>query len=78
MLYYLRHMDAPLAAAVTMKDLESWPATVSVPEAGALLGICRASAYDAARRGDIPTIRIGRRVRVPTPQLIAKLQGTQG
>ena len=43
--------------------------TVTVEQAGAALGIGRASAYEAARRGDIPTIRIGRRLVVPTAAL---------
>lgn len=47
--------------------------TVSVPEAGRLLGLGRDAAYDCARRGDIPTIRLGRRVVVPTPRLLAML-----
>jgi hypothetical protein len=29
-----------------------------VPEAGALLGLGRNASYEAAKRGDIPTIRI--------------------
>ena len=42
------------------------PLTVSVPEAGEkYFGLCRNAAYDAARRGDIPTIKIGRLLRVP-------------
>jgi excisionase family DNA binding protein len=39
--------------------------TISVPEAGKWLGIGRNASYEAARRGDIPTIRIGRVIRVP-------------
>ena len=40
--------------------------TMSVPEAGRVyLGIGRDAAYEAARRGDIPMIRIGRLMRVP-------------
>jgi excisionase family DNA binding protein len=39
--------------------------TMSVPEAGERLGISRNLAYEAARRGDIPTIRIGKRFLVP-------------
>ena len=35
---------------------------VSVPEAGRLLGLGRNSAYEAAAKGDIPTIRIGGRI----------------
>jgi excisionase family DNA binding protein len=36
-----------------------------VPEAGAKLGLSRNSSYEAAARGDIPTIRIGRLLKVP-------------
>jgi hypothetical protein len=37
--------------------------TMSVPEAGRLyFGLGRNASYEAARRGDIPTIRIGGRV----------------
>jgi len=39
--------------------------TYSVEEAGRLIGISRASAFEAARRGELPTIRIGRRLLVP-------------
>ena len=37
----------------------------TVPEAGRLLGLGRNAAYEAAKRGDIPTIRMGRLLRVP-------------
>lgn len=40
-------------------------ATYTVEEAAELLGISRGSAYAAAKRGDIPTIRLHRRVLVP-------------
>jgi excisionase family DNA binding protein len=36
-----------------------------VPEAGAKLGLSRNGSYEAARRGDIPTIRVGRLLKVP-------------
>ena len=39
--------------------------TYTVPEAGAKLGIGRNSAYSAAHKGQIPTIRIGDRLVVP-------------
>ena len=41
----------------------------TVPQAGRLLGLCRNSAYEAARRGEIPTLRIGRRLVVPKAAL---------
>ena len=38
---------------------------MTVMEAAAELGISKGSAYEAARTGVIPTIRIGRRLIVP-------------
>lgn len=43
-----------------------------VPEAGALLGLTRNASYQAAKRGDIPTIRIGKLIRVPKAAFFAK------
>jgi len=48
--------------------------TLTVEEAGAALGISRASAYEGVRRGEIPAIRIGRRVLVPRVALDRLLQ----
>jgi len=44
-------------------------ATVTVEMAGQALNIGRAAAYAAARRGEIETIRLGRRLVVPTAWL---------
>ena len=48
---------------------------VSVREAAKILGIGRDSAYAACRKGEIPTIRIGRRLLVPIDALERMLQG---
>ncbi|HEY1720928.1 MAG TPA: helix-turn-helix domain-containing protein [Magnetospirillaceae bacterium] len=40
-------------------------AVMTVEEAGAQLGLSRSAAYDAARQGRIPVIRLGRKVLVP-------------
>ena len=48
--------------------------TISVPEAGKLFfGLARCAAYAAARKGDIPTIRIGGKIMVPVAPLAEKL-----
>ncbi len=39
--------------------------TVSVQQAGEILGISRMAAYKGIWSGDIPHIKIGRRIRVP-------------
>ena len=44
--------------------------TISVPEAGQkYFGLSRNGAYAAAERGEIPTVRIGRLLRVPVRAL---------
>lgn len=49
--------------------------TVTIPEAGQLLGIGRDAAYRAAEAGQIPSLRVGRRLLVPLPALM-KLVGS--
>jgi excisionase family DNA binding protein len=49
-------------------------ATYSVPEAAKLLGVGRNQGYDAARRKEIPTIRVGKSLRVPK-QLLHQMLG---
>ncbi len=44
-------------------------AVYTVEEAAAILRIGRSAAYEAARRGEIPTVRLGRSLRVPAARL---------
>lgn len=37
----------------------------SVPEAGAMVGLGRSESYEAAARGEIPTLQFGRLKKVP-------------
>lgn len=53
------------SATPTLPD----PLTLSVEQAGRLLGISRGAAYRAAANGQLPTIRLGRRLLVPTARL---------
>jgi excisionase family DNA binding protein len=57
---------APVAAL--MEDL-----TVTVDEAAALLGLSRNSAYSAVRDHTLPSVRIGRAIRIPSAKLRALL-----
>jgi hypothetical protein len=51
--------------------------TLTVPEAGRVyFDLGRNASYEAARRGDIPTIRIGKLLRVPVVALERKLEET--
>lgn len=49
--------------------------TLTVEEAARHLGIGRNTAYEAVRRGEIPTIKIGRRLLVPAAALDRMLAG---
>jgi excisionase family DNA binding protein len=40
--------------------------TMSVEEAGQLLGVSRCSAYRAANTGQLPVIKVGKSLRVPS------------
>jgi hypothetical protein len=54
------------------------PLTISVPEAGRLyFDMSRGASYQAAERGDIPTVRIGRLLRVPVKALDDMLAGAK-
>lgn len=54
-------------------DLIVGKLTITVPEAARVLGIGRDAAYRAAERGEIPTLKLGRRIMVPVPRLQAML-----
>jgi hypothetical protein len=60
---------------MTNDDAPRAKRTISVPEAGEeYYGLNRNGSYNAAKRGDIPTIRVGRLLRVPVAAMEAKLE----
>jgi excisionase family DNA binding protein len=48
--------------------------TITIERASAILGIGLRSAYTAAERGDLPSIRVGRSVRVPTGKFLRRYE----
>jgi hypothetical protein len=61
-----------------MSDDEGRPLTISVPDAGRrYFDMSRGASYQAAGRGDIPTVRIGRLLRVPVKALDEILAGAK-
>jgi excisionase family DNA binding protein len=50
-------------------------ATITVEEAARILGIGRSGAYEAARTGRLPTLRLGKRIVVPKLALARMLSG---
>lgn len=58
---------------MTLDEALSRP-TIPVPDAGSLFfGLGRNAAYEAARRGDFQTIKVGGRIVVPVAPLAAML-----
>ncbi len=59
---------------------QTWPnhgvdrLVYTVAEAGTLLGISRAFAYELVARGELPVIRLGRRRLVPKVALLALVE----
>ena len=47
--------------------------TLTIDEAAKILGVSRNTAYEAARTGDLPIIKIGKRMLVPRAALERKL-----
>jgi excisionase family DNA binding protein len=67
-------MTAGTLAGVAVPTPEE-KATLNVwPETGQILGLSKSSTYDGVARGEIPTIRVGRRLLVPTAALRRMLQ----
>ena len=71
--------NAPAAAfflaGMAVREANMDRLVVTVEEAGRLLCLSRASAYAACASGQIPVIRIGRRLLVPKARLEAMLKG---
>lgn len=59
----------------TLSEVRSWPATCSVAQAAAALGVSRAHAYGQIRTGNFPvrTLAVGGKIRVITADLLAVL-----
>lgn len=60
----------PLSTPTTVEDL---PLTLTVEEAAEVLRISKNSAYAAVADGSLPSVRIGRVIRIPRDALAAVL-----
>lgn len=56
-----------------MEQLAALPPIISVEDTCRLLGLSRSAGYRAVAAGQIPTVKVGRRLYVPTPRLLALL-----
>jgi excisionase family DNA binding protein len=63
----------PMATLQGIPRQTDLPPLLSVEQACELLGVSRSAGYRAAATGDLPTLRWGRRLYVPTARLLALL-----
>jgi len=54
---------------MTVRSIEDLPLLLTVPEAAKVLRVGVSRAYEMAQRGEIPAVRIGRRIRIPREEL---------
>lgn len=54
----------------TLAELAGLPPTVSVPYAAKVLGWSRSGTYDAVAAGLLPSVRLSKRVVIPTASLL--------
>jgi helix-turn-helix protein len=61
--------------ALTLSEIQQWPASVAVSTAAAAFGISRSHAYELITRSEFPAkvIRVGNRYRVITASIIRAL-----
>ena len=59
-----------------MSNDDIQPLTVTVEQAAKLLGIGRSTAYELVHTGDIPSLRLCRRILVPAAQLLSMINGS--
>lgn len=60
-------------ASKAMDEFAGLPPLMSVEDTCRLLGLSRSAGYRAVAAGQIPTMRVGRRLYVPTPRLLKML-----
>jgi hypothetical protein len=65
--YIVNNGDQTIA---TMDEMDDTPKTLSVPDAGRIyFNLGKQASYEAAKRGHIPTVKLGRTLRVPVMAL---------
>lgn len=65
---------APITVEELLAALDGLPAFLTVRQAADVIGLSRSAAYRAVERGDLPTVRLAGRLRVPIGALL-KMMG---
>ena len=67
--YYTTHLKIEPSKLMKEHDMEEERLTLTVEETAKLLGIGRNLCYDQIKTGEIPSLKIGRRLLVPRAAL---------
>lgn len=51
--------------------------TITVPQAGAMVGLSRNASYASVQRGEIPVLRFGAQLRVPLAPWLRKIENPE-
>jgi len=62
--------EPPPAARIGLADLRTLPPTLKPEEAFNLLGVGRTAGYELIRRDEVPALRLGGKLLVPTAPLL--------
>lgn len=62
---------------IQMADAMAPTLTMTVDEAAALIGVSRNTLYEAIRRGEVPHLRMGRRIIIPKARFDEWLAGSR-
>ena len=62
---------------MTLDEVRRLPALITVEQALDVVPISRGAFYEGIRRGELPSIRIGRRVLIPTAELARQVLGVE-
>ena len=68
-MHLLKTFAVGLDRHMTKRPDTSYPPAISVNEAARILQVTPATAYSWVRNGEIPSIRLGGRIRIPTARL---------
>jgi len=68
--YSAKENSLKLLSDVTAVKCLEQPLALSIAETSRILGLSRASTYEAVRTGQIPSIRVGKRIIVPRAALL--------
>lgn len=69
------YMHDVITLPTRRRDADPGRRTYSVEEAAELLGISRSHAYNCVKSGDLPSLRLRRRIVVPAQAIAALLAG---